>query len=317
MRGNNLAKTKKFKIFSLFLAVIVMITAIVPITAFAKAPALDAPVLKSYCNLTSDPVLYWGQVKKANSYRVYRSDSKNGKYKKIATTNKLTFTDKKANTKKTYYYKVRSIINSDKNVVLGKVSNVVKQKAMKTVLVGDSIMCGVKDYNALPHGDFVAKVGIGPNSFYNFAYSEYKINGRASKGVDKVISTKANRIIIMLGMNEIDWNSTSSTISNYRKVLKKIKKNLPNAEIIVLAISPTARNHAGGVPSLKKVKAYNKSVKKLAKELDVEYVNLFEGKFTDSNGYLKKDYNGGDGCHWNVAGTKKFISLLTDYVKKN
>lgn len=312
-----MAKTKKLNILSLFLAVIVMITAVVPITAFAEASVLDAPELKSYCNLTSDPVLYWKKVKKATCYRVYRSDSKDGKYKKIATTDKLNFTDKKANVKKTYYYKVRSINNADKKVVVGKVSNIVKQKAMKTVLVGDSIMCGVKEYNALPHGSFIAKVGIGPNSFYNFAYSEYKINGKASKGVDKVISTKANRVIIMLGMNEIDWNSTKSTVNNYRKVLKKIKKNLPNAEIIVLATSPTAKNHSSGVPSLKKVKVYNKSVKKLAKELDIKYVNLFEGKFTDSNGYLKNKYNGGDGCHWNVAGTKKFISLLTDYVKKN
>lgn len=177
-------------------------------------------------------------------------------------------------------------------------------------------MHGVKSFKGLPNGDFITKIGVGPNSFYNYAFSEYKINGKTSKGVDKVISSDADRIFIMLGMNEINWNSTKNTISNYRKVLNKIKKKLPKAEIIVLATSPTAEKRVKGVPSIKKVNTYNKEVKKLCGELDIEYYD-YTKSFKDSNGYLKSKYNGGDGCHWNKSGAKQFVKELKKYVKNN
>ena len=48
------------------------------------------------------------KVKGANSYLIYRSTSKNGKYKKIKTlkANNTSYTDKKIKKGKTYYYKV-------------------------------------------------------------------------------------------------------------------------------------------------------------------------------------------------------------------
>lgn len=53
-------------------------------------------------------VISWKKVKKVKSYIVYRSDKKNGTYKKVATVkkNKTSYTDKKVKKKKMYYYKV-------------------------------------------------------------------------------------------------------------------------------------------------------------------------------------------------------------------
>ncbi|RKJ63391.1 hypothetical protein D7Y06_14900 [Roseburia sp. 1XD42-69] len=55
--------------------------------------------------------IVWKKVSGASGYEVYRSKTKNGKYKKIGTLkswNKVSFTDKKVSRKKTYYYKVRA-----------------------------------------------------------------------------------------------------------------------------------------------------------------------------------------------------------------
>lgn len=51
----------------------------------------------------------WKKVAGASKYQIYRSTSKNGKYKRIATTGKTSYTDKKATGGKRYYYKVRVI----------------------------------------------------------------------------------------------------------------------------------------------------------------------------------------------------------------
>ena len=50
--------------------------------------------------------LTWKKVSGVKTYTIYRSTSKNGTYKKIGTTKKLSFTDKKAKKGKTYYYRI-------------------------------------------------------------------------------------------------------------------------------------------------------------------------------------------------------------------
>lgn len=51
----------------------------------------------------------YGKVKGASRYEIYRSTRKKSGYKKIATTTKLKYVDKKAKKGKQYYYKVRSV----------------------------------------------------------------------------------------------------------------------------------------------------------------------------------------------------------------
>lgn len=57
--------------------------------------------------------LTWNKVAGADGYKVYRSVSKKGKYKKIKTTKAAAYTDKKVKTGKTYYYKVRAFASID------------------------------------------------------------------------------------------------------------------------------------------------------------------------------------------------------------
>ena len=50
----------------------------------------------------------WGKVSKADGYQVYRATSKNGKYKRIATTKSVSYTDKKLKGGKKYFYRIRA-----------------------------------------------------------------------------------------------------------------------------------------------------------------------------------------------------------------
>ena len=51
--------------------------------------------------------LSWDSVSNAKSYQVYRSTSRKGTYKKVASTRDLSYFDKKVEQNKTYYYKVK------------------------------------------------------------------------------------------------------------------------------------------------------------------------------------------------------------------
>lgn len=68
------------------------------------------PTCQIGINQTSGkPVLTWDKITGAKKYEVYRATSLNGKYKKLTTTTKLTYTDAKATVATTYYYKVRAV----------------------------------------------------------------------------------------------------------------------------------------------------------------------------------------------------------------
>ena len=66
-------------------------------------PAVTAKAGKKQVKLT------WKKVDGAEKYVVYRATSKSGTYKKVATTAKLSYTNKNLKAKKTYYYKVKAI----------------------------------------------------------------------------------------------------------------------------------------------------------------------------------------------------------------
>lgn len=62
-------------------------------------------------NKSTNVKLTWKKSSKVTGYEVYRSNSKNGTYKKVKTIKNNTYTDKKLKSKNTYYYKVRAYKN--------------------------------------------------------------------------------------------------------------------------------------------------------------------------------------------------------------
>ena len=72
------------------------------ITTKCAAPT----AVKVKLNNKKQPVITWSKVSGAKKYEVYVATSKNGTYKKLTSTSKLTYTYTKAKTGTTYYFKV-------------------------------------------------------------------------------------------------------------------------------------------------------------------------------------------------------------------
>ncbi|MCI8299953.1 MAG: hypothetical protein HFI69_06345 [Lachnospiraceae bacterium] len=92
-----------------------------------KAPSITSVKSKKSKRVT----LKWKKIKGATTYQIYRSTSKKGKYKKIGSTTKLTYTDKKAKGGKTYYYKVRTGKKNNNKTYYSSYSKVKSVKAKK------------------------------------------------------------------------------------------------------------------------------------------------------------------------------------------
>lgn len=112
--------------------------------AVSAKPVLSVPVsVKAVSKSYTSIVVTWDKVEGAKQYEVYRSDSKNGKYTKVASVTKNTYTDKKLETNKKFYYKVVAVRDGQTSAN----SKVVNSKAVPAAT--SSLTITSEDYNKL------------------------------------------------------------------------------------------------------------------------------------------------------------------------
>ena len=131
------------KVLSVIIMAVVMLTALCGASSVAFAgsneysvSALTASKVKKPAKVKSVKAapkcnrvtLKWKKQKGVAGYQVYVSDLKNGKYKKLATVKKNSYTAKKLKVGKTYFYKVRAFKKNKKKKVYGAFS--AKKKAV-------------------------------------------------------------------------------------------------------------------------------------------------------------------------------------------
>ena len=84
-------------------------------TSGESTVSLKKPEIKVKASGYESLKISWSKVTGAKKYYIYRASSKSGEYKKIASTTKLSYSDKKINQNKTYYYKVRAVSGDAKS----------------------------------------------------------------------------------------------------------------------------------------------------------------------------------------------------------
>ena len=95
-------------------------------------PGLKKPVINNIYQGFLSVIFNWNKDKNADGYVIYRSTSKNGKYTKLATSEKYgTYIDLTVANNKTYYYKIVSYQGSGKDRVYSEESAPVSIKVRK------------------------------------------------------------------------------------------------------------------------------------------------------------------------------------------
>ena len=92
----------------------------------AKVCSPARPVIESERTNTKKVKLTCTNMPAGVKMEIYRAASKGGKYKRIKTVKKGTFTDASSKAKKVYYYKVRWTAKSGKKTLMSKYSKILK-----------------------------------------------------------------------------------------------------------------------------------------------------------------------------------------------
>lgn len=145
------------------------------------------------------------------------------------------------------------------------------------------------------------------------------ISGDITFGVlerlDEVTEGKPSKIFILIGINDISRNIPDSVIlSNYKKIIRRIKKESPGTKIYFNTLLPVNnsfpdRAHFNKDEHLLFV---NEELKKLGAAEKITVIDIHP-HFLDAGKRLDKKYTY-DGLHLDMEGYQKWASLLKPFI---
>ena len=125
--------------------------------------------------------------------------------------------------------------------------------------------------------------------------------------VEKIMGRgKGGSLLVHIGTNNADKEGTSAIVDKYRKLLKKSKEARVE-QIILSGILPVFGNRIDGYRNSKRM-AINGMVKRLCKEEDVGYVDLWDSFVGKEEMYVR------DGLHLSGKGAAVFAEGLSGAV---
>lgn len=127
--------------------------------------------------------------------------------------------------------------------------------------------------------------------------------------------TGSDKVIVMLGTNGgMDRNEELEGNEDYRKIIRKVRKDAPGAEIYVCTPPHVTENpgysNCGYIGLVEKAVDF---VRKYAKENDVKLIDVAECPyFTAETEHI---YQPNDGLHYGAAGYEKMAEYIADAIK--
>ncbi|MDR1956335.1 MAG: GDSL-type esterase/lipase family protein, partial [Treponema sp.] len=173
------------------------------------------------------------------------------------------------------------------------------------VMLGDSIT-NLVNWNEILHNKGIANLGIGGDS------TEGVLNR-----LSDVYLLNPKMCFVMIGINDFQGNrSVEDVIQNYRKIVQEIKQH--NIKVIIQSVLHLGENyyinHIGGKDKKDwkkingKVKRLNEELKIIAKEYDVEFIDI--NASLSANNILETPYGDESGLHLSLLGHQKWAEII-------
>ena len=131
--------------------------------------------------------------------------------------------------------------------------------------------------------------------------------------IGKTLEAKPKKIFIMIGVNDVSSGSPMDLIvSNYNKIIERIKVQSPLTEIYIHSVLPTNDIYYKGNATNDKIKSLNERLQNAANKYGLTYIELFS-KVLDNNGRLDERYSN-DGVHLLGKGYLVWKNIIEKYI---
>lgn len=156
------------------------------------------------------------------------------------------------------------------------------------LFIGDSRTVGLAEYGRIRGATFFATTGM---SVYNIDDEQVPMAGGKKTDFRTLLQENTyGKIYVMLGINELGYDR-DETIAAYEQLLLRIRREQPNAVIILQAnLHVTAqRSEEDDVFNNEGINDFNSRVRELADNKTIFYLDVNE-LFDDEDGNLNADY---------------------------
>lgn len=135
---------------------------------------------------------------------------------------------------------------------------------------------------------------------------------------DCVAASKADKVYIMLGMNDIGLYGIDDTVKNYETLINAIVEKSPNVQIVVQSMTPMTSTSTilGDSLNNENIKIYNSRLLDMCKEKGWAYVDVASVMYDAEGKNLNRDFCSdpdGLGVHFSETGCDKWVAYLTTH----
>ena len=175
--------------------------------------------------------------------------------------------------------------------------------------IGDSRTQGFIMYNGLKDVQDYSYVGLMVDTAVSKKFVKTS-NGEKITLLEDMKGKNIKRVYIMLGVNELGWSYPQVFKSKYKELIKEIKKIKPDTQIYIQSIIPVtkSRDKSDKYFNNTRIEQYNKLVKEVALEENVEYLDV-QSVLVNSEGYLPEETSP-DGIHIGKSYCEKWLKYL-------
>lgn len=160
------------------------------------------------------------------------------------------------------------------------------------VFVGDSICSGLAHYEIIPYNHVVAQGNVAARNIFDFTFT---VDGAELSLVSALVNAKPKYIVFSMGINDVNITTEEEFAENYREILEMTEGFVPDAELIVLSITPI--DDASDFTSNENIDRFNITLAKMIKETEKwTYIDVTPELKNELNA-LKSAYSSGDGIH--------------------
>ena len=190
----------------------------------------------------------------------------------------------------------------------------------RSARTGQIVMAGSSLMEQFPINELLMSMGI-HTIVYNRGLGGFTTGEYLEALNECVLELKPRKVFINIGTNDIGltdgWEKT--LIENYRTILRRIRTELPDCRIYVMAYYPVVKTDEPFCPpnaaqprTLDGVRLANRLVENLAAELELDFLNV-NRVISDPEGYLRKELAKDPGHMWPCA-YREILNALLPYL---
>lgn len=182
--------------------------------------------------------------------------------------------------------------------------------------IGDSVTLKLRNYNTenntlgtatfLCQGSYSVAHAVNDTMLLSY-------QGEDMTPQDALKACGANKVFILLGMNDIALYSMDECMANWAKLIENIRNVNPDMDIYIQSGTPIYYKGETGDLTNARMDEYNGLLKTFAENNGCVYVELAT-KMKDSNNGLAKAYCSDDFVHFTDPGCALWISILKELV---